>query len=246
LNLTIIESNAFDTCSNLSYIRFASASQTQKINLSLIDNSAFVSCSKLSYLEFNNAAIRTIGDYAFSGCSSLKSINLNDIKNLSAISNYSFYNCSSLQSVGTLPNTLTNIGNYAFCNCDLRNINFNYDETTGLPISNLNIIGEHAFENNQKLSGNITFPSSIYSIGNYAFNNCDLSFVDLNYAFNSLYIPSDSTITEIGDYAFYNNKRLSIAKNTALNFSADTICFPDRLNIIGNFAFANIATQNKN
>ena len=57
--------------------------------------------------------ITTIGNYAFSGCSSLTSVT---IPSVTTIGNYAFYGCSSLTSV-TIPDSVTTIGYYAFRDC---------------------------------------------------------------------------------------------------------------------------------
>lgn len=58
--------------------------------------------------------VTSIGDSAFSGCSSLQSINIPS--SVTSIGNNAFYQCSSLQSIN-IPENVTSIGNSAFSGC---------------------------------------------------------------------------------------------------------------------------------
>jgi hypothetical protein len=55
-----------------------------------------------------------IGDYTFSGCSSLAAITIPD--GVTSIGNYTFYTCSSLAAI-TIPASVTSIGDEAFYGC---------------------------------------------------------------------------------------------------------------------------------
>ncbi len=58
--------------------------------------------------------VTSIGNAAFSNCSSLTSITIPE--GVTSIGSYAFYGCSSLTEI-TLPSTLTSIGSYAFQSC---------------------------------------------------------------------------------------------------------------------------------
>ena len=60
-------------------------------------------------------SVTSIGDRAFSGCSSLTSVTIGN--GVTSIGNYTFSGCSSVTSV-TIGNSVTSIGSYAFRGCD--------------------------------------------------------------------------------------------------------------------------------
>ncbi|MBQ2798206.1 MAG: leucine-rich repeat domain-containing protein, partial [Ruminiclostridium sp.] len=64
--------------------------------------------------EISGKAVTSIGDYAFSGCSSLVSIAIPD--GVTNVGNYAFRWCTSLASI-TIPDSVTSIGYYAFGEC---------------------------------------------------------------------------------------------------------------------------------
>ena len=59
-------------------------------------------------------SVTSIGDYAFSGCSSLTFVAIPN--SATSIGRYAFSGCTGLTSV-TIPNSVTSIGNYAFASC---------------------------------------------------------------------------------------------------------------------------------
>ena len=60
--------------------------------------------------------VTSIGSSAFSGCSSLTSVNFGENSKLESIGSYAFEYCTSLTSI-TIPDSVTNIGSYAFQSC---------------------------------------------------------------------------------------------------------------------------------
>ncbi len=77
-----------------------------------INTGAFYNCT-LTSITISDS-VTSIGDYAFSRCSSLTSVTIgNSVTN---IGSNAFAICFSLTSV-TIPNSVTNIGEYAFFNC---------------------------------------------------------------------------------------------------------------------------------
>ena len=132
---------------------------------------------------YKGKPIVSIGDYAFSGCSSLTNITIPS--NVTSIGDYAFSGCSSLTSI-TIPDSVTSIGEWAFHNCSqLQSVTFE-------PNSKLESIGDHAFGGCSSLI-TITIPSSVTSIGEWAFYDCS--------SLTSITIPSN--VTSIGEKAFW-------------------------------------------
>ena len=104
-----------------------------------IGNEAFSGCSSLTSVEIPNS-VTSIGDEAFSGCSSLTSVEIpNSVTRIGVLA---FYHCSSLTSV-EIPNSVTSIGNEAFANCS---------SLTSVEIPNsVTRIGERAFDDCYRL-----------------------------------------------------------------------------------------------
>ena len=104
--------------------------------------------------------MESIGEYAFSGCSSIKRINIS--QGVKSIEQYTFSDCACLEEV-ILPTGLTNIGNSAFLGCSaLKQIN--------LPNS-LSDLGTYTFYNCISLQ-NIEIPSGIRVLDNCLFGYC--------------------------------------------------------------------------
>ncbi len=124
--------------------------------------------------------VTTIGDYAFSNCSGLTSV---DIPNtVTHFNQYAFSECTGLTSV-VVPNSVTNIGHMAFYGCTgLTSISFG---------NSLSSIEWQAFWGCQSLSG-VVFPNSLTSIGWGAFRSC--------YGLTEIVIPS--SVTSIEDNPF--------------------------------------------
>ena len=124
--------------------------------------------------------VTSIGDHAFSDCSSLTSITIPD--GVKSIGEYAFSNCSSLISI-EIPNSVTSIADGAFSYCSsLTSIEIPDDVTS---------IGEYAFSYCSSLTS-IEIPDSVTTIGLRAFSGCS--------GLTSIEIPN--SVTTIGDYAF--------------------------------------------
>ena len=181
-------------------------------------------------------SVTSIGDYAFRDCSSLTSITIP--KGVTSIGMFAFYGCSRLTSIN-IPASVTSIGRGAFSNCcnliaivvaegnkvyDSRNgcnaIIKTADNTliagcsTTIIPSSVTSIGWYAFQNCSRLTS-ITIPEGVTRIGDYAFQNCS--------SLTSITLPEG--VTSIGDDAFYGCSRLT------------SITLPSSVTSIGGDAF---------
>ena len=170
--------------------------------------------------------VESIGESAFSNCSSLASISLPS--GVTSLETDVFLKCSSLASI-SLPNGITSIGFRTFCECsNLTSIS--------LP-SGLKSIGQYAFSNCSSLT-DIYLPSGVTSIGKSCFGECS--------SLTTIKLPDGVTSIEMG--VFSNCSSLtninlpsgitSIGENAFINCSSLTyIVLPNDVNYIGSFAF---------
>jgi len=130
--------------------------------------------------ELCGLKVTAIGDYAFSGCSSLTSVAIPD--GVTAIGSYAFENCESLTSI-SIPDSVTAIRNGAFRSCtSLTSVSIPDGVTT---------IGDYAFSSCTSLT-TISIPDSVTTIGYSAFKDCT--------SLTSVAIPDG--VTTIGYFAF--------------------------------------------
>ena len=162
-------------------------------------------------------SVTSIGDYAFSSCSSLTSITIP--KSVTSIGYWAFSDCSSLTSI-TIPDGVTSIGNWAFYGCTSLtgiwvgkcNPNYSNDENGVL----YNKEKTRLIQCPGGLSGTYAIPDSVTSIGNYAFYGCS--------SLTSIIIPD--SVTSIGNRAFCGCSSLT------------SITIPEGVTSIGDKAFS--------
>ena len=144
-----------------------------------IGQTAFSGCSSLTSVTIPNS-VTTIGGYAFSDCTSLTSVTIPN--SVTTIGEAAFSNCSSLTSV-TIPNSVTTIGEDAFYECS---------SLTSVTIPNsVTTIGDNAFMGCSSLTS-VTIPNSVTTIGSEAFSDCT----------NLQKVNIGNSVKTIGEFAF--------------------------------------------
>ncbi|GHT51672.1 hypothetical protein AGMMS49982_09730 [Bacteroidia bacterium] len=167
-------------------------------------------------------SVTTIGDYAFSGCTGIKKLTIEDGTTALSVVNYYYDSANHYES---------------FSNCSIdtlylgRNITYatkpsgsSYSDATTSPFGTalkqvtignfVTTIGDSAFYNCGGLTS-VGIGNSVTSIGNSAFQNC--------IGLTSVTIPN--SVTNIGDYAFYQCSGL-----TSINI-------PNSTASVGDYAF---------
>ncbi|WP_206173260.1 leucine-rich repeat protein [Treponema ruminis] len=128
-SVTSIGSSAFFKCSGLKTVYYAGTiEQWLGIQFEGVDSNPccngadlYINGEKLTGLVVPDS-VKSIGEYAFSGCSGLTSVEIPD--SVKSIGEYAFSGCSGLTSV-EIPGSVTSIGGRAFLYCkNLSTINF--------------------------------------------------------------------------------------------------------------------------
>ena len=160
-NLTEIGENPFSNCSGLTSIVVEEGNPVydSRNNCNAIIETATNKLITGCVSTIIPKEVRTIGGYAFSGFTSLTSVDLSSCTN---IGDNAFQNCSSLKSVGDL-SSCTNIGASAFQNCSsLKSVG---------DLSSCTKINSYAFSDCCALS-TVGDLSSCTTVVSYAFQNC--------------------------------------------------------------------------
>lgn len=240
---------AFANCKTIKGLRFADGS-----GVTWIGDHAFRFCTNLKTIENIPSTLQDIQKWCFEG-TALESVDLSNT-NVTIMQDGVFYNNTSLTSI-QLPNKLENFWDNAFYGCKaLNNIvmpstvvgiyNNVFEGCTSLSNVKLNegctTLGHHVFKNCPLAE--VTFPNSLTSIGEWAFEGTTLKTVDL----------SNTHITSLSTGSFYNCTQLSDVKlpktltdigNNAFFCSViASITFPPSLQKIGAWAFQNAHFKN--
>ena len=128
-------------------------------SVTTIGNGAFSSCTSFTNITIPDG-VTTIGDDAFSSCTSLKNITIPD--SVITIGSGAFRDCTSLESV-EIPNNVTMIGKETFWYCtSLEKVTIGNSVTT---------IGQDAFYNCTSLTS-LTIPDGVTTISYSSFGRC--------------------------------------------------------------------------
>ncbi len=177
-----IGDHAFKNCSSLKTINNVPAGLTD-INEWCFESTA------LESVDLSNTNVTIMKDGVFYNNKSLTSIQLpNKLENFW---DKAFYGCKVLNNI-VMPSTVKGIYNNVFEGCEaLSNVTFNDSYT---------ILGHHVFKNCPLAA--VTFPKTLGSIGEWAFEGTKLKTVDL----------SNTQITSLPNGSFYNCQKLNDVK----------------------------------
>ena len=178
--------------------------------------------------SIDGMSVTTIGDNAFKGKSSLKTVKIPE--SVVSIGSCAFYGCKKLTSV-TLGSNVKTLGISCFNLCEA---------LTTIHLKNVETIGEFAFYGCEKLT-TLNCGNALTEIPKRAFSDCEL--------LSSITFPKLS-LTAIGDYAFANcisitsltlpNSVKSIGLSAFSNNAAlESLTLPRGALTIGSYAFEN-------
>lgn len=241
--------NGFSGNTNITGITFKDGSQ-----ITWIGDHAFKECSKLKTINNVPAGLTDINEWCFES-TALESVDLSNT-NVTIMKDGVFYNNKSLTSI-QLPNKLENFWDNAFNGCtSLNNIvmpstvvgiyNNVFDGCTSLSNVKFNdrytTLGHHVFKNCPLAA--VTFPNTLNSIGEYAFESTKLETVDL----------SNTQITSLPNGSFYNCQHLNdvklpialtdIGERAFYQSTITSITFPSSLQKIDAWAFQHTQLTN--
>ena len=172
-------------------------------------------------LELDGYTVMSIGDYAFSSCSSL--INVTIPNGVTSIGDYAFSSCSSLINV-TIPNGVTSIGEDAFSGCtSLKNVTISNGVLS---------LGDGAFMGCTALES-ITIPNSVTDIGKWVFSNCT--------ALENIFVDAENPNYSSGDGVLFNKAKTELLQYPAGKTNTE-YTIPSSVKHLGSSAFYNNAS----
>ena len=166
-SVTIIGEGAFSHCSGFT------GSLIIPLSITTIGHSAFYNCRGFVGSLTIPSSVTTIGFYAFSHCSGLTgSLAIPSL--VTIIGDGAFVNCSGFSGTLTIPSSVTTIGDGAFGNfrglIDVDLANANYSSLDGVLFNKSKTM---LIQCPTSKTGKYTIPSSVTTIGDYAFGNCN-------------------------------------------------------------------------
>ena len=201
------QKKGFSDNANITGIAFEDGSQ-----ITWIGDRAFNKCSNLKTIKNVPAGLNAINEWCFEA-TALESVDLSNT-NVTIMKDGVFFNNKHLTSI-QLPNKLEQFFDNAFNGCTVLNnivmpstvkaiYNFVFQDCTSLSNVTLNegctTLGHHVFKNCPLDA--VTFPKTLGSIGEYAFESTNLKTVDL----------SNTQIKKLPNGSFYNCQQLNDVK----------------------------------
>ena len=134
-------------------------------SITQIGANAFQNCNFAGALNLQQAAIASIGNSAFRGCSAFTSLVLPSTPTYTTVALECFMDCTGITSL-TLPNNIVQISESAFEGCI---------KIANVPkLDNVNIIGNGAFKTCSAMAGALVLGANLNVLGNQAFQDCVL------------------------------------------------------------------------
>lgn len=206
----------------LSYCIYQKPDETKYVEITRCDYNAKGAVEIPTKIK--DIKVTSIGNEVFFGCSELTSIEIPS--SVTSIGNFAFSGCSGLTGI-EIPSSVTKIGEAAFSGCSrLTSINVEAGNEVYDSRDNCNAIIKKATNTLIQGCKNTKIPSSVTSIGYYAFYDCS--------GLTSIEIPS--SVTSIGDLAFWFCSGLKDVYYTGTQEQWNAISFGsggDALNVFG-------------
>ena len=258
-HLEVIGKNAFFNCSGLTYISIPDS--VKKVGsgafygcTGLADSNGFIILNSVIYGYVGSEKIVTIpkevtsiGQYSFTGCSSLTHIIIPD--NITSIEDYAFMDCQNLVDV-KIPETISYIGTGVFRGCKslkvdnglviIQGVLYGYvgdDSIIQIP-KGVKYISNRAFFECDKIT-EITLPEGIIGIGSYAFYGCA--------NLGKITIPQSVTSIEEGTFWGCSSMESVVIPEGVISIGTSafsgcsnlaSVVIPDSVESIGAMAFA--------
>ena len=173
----------------LSYCIYQKPDETKYVEITRCDYNAKGAVEIPTKIK--DIKVTSIGNEVFSGCSGLTGIEIPS--SVTSIRDYAFSSCSGLTGI-EIPSSVTKIGEAAFSGCSrLTSINVEAGNEVYDSRDNCNAIIKKATNTLIQGCKNTKIPSSVTSIGYYAFYDCS--------GLTGIEIPS--SVTSIRNFAFW-------------------------------------------